>query len=367
MQRTSTTPPLANLEPVGTLGARQRTAVRAQLCGWRPPVYARERPLRTSSLRFEPGSELPKRGIVDLRSPTTGEALDRQVLDKDALIIGNNRLDLLVEPVVSMVPDALVDFRDAQSRFRPVRRAFRLARKHPLRLRELAIQPLEKLGFSITRPPESTAKSLSPRSIPFSASTAGSVSSPSTLTTKLAKYCPVAGLITVTEVGSDGSSLDQATLHLADLRQPELAAFKNTELRIASKADRLRRRALLEPRRPHSGTGSLSFEPVEEILVGAVAVGEGLPQYHRAHLGQPRPLGCLLRLGYQRLRQHRRCRVWCPFGVRSLPCRDRIVEHDPREPEALRQGRSLRECRVDPEPVPQEHNRRLPSGYDMSR
>jgi len=60
-------------------------------------------------------------------------------------------------------------------------------------------------------PSEMTAKWVSPRSIPISDSTGGSVSSCVVCTTNEAKYRPAASRITVTELASDGRLRDHRT------------------------------------------------------------------------------------------------------------------------------------------------------------
>jgi hypothetical protein len=67
-----------------------------------------------------------------------------------------------------------------------------------------------KRGLAILRPSDSTAKWARPRSIPVSAATTRSGSSPA-WTTKLAKYRPAASRITVTDDGTAGSGRDQRT------------------------------------------------------------------------------------------------------------------------------------------------------------
>ena len=65
-------------------------------------------------------------------------------------------------------------------------------------------------GEAIFRPSDSTAKWVSPRSMPTTGSVPGSAPGAAS-TTKLAKYRPAESRITVTLDGPDGSSRDQRT------------------------------------------------------------------------------------------------------------------------------------------------------------
>ena len=173
-------------------------------------------------------------------------------------------------------------------------------------------------GASTFRPSDSTAKCVSPRSIPTSRDDDGSGES-GTSTTNEAWYRPAASTVTVTLDGSPGSSRDQrtGTSPIPGSRSRPLGSTRNR----AALVNRIDCAAVLASTGTAVRASLRPFRfPVTEAKKFRYAVfasASACCKHHRRHLGQPRPLRGPLRRR-QRLRQLRVGRVRLP-SLAGLP------------------------------------------------
>nr|WP_245755611.1 hypothetical protein [Actinopolyspora alba] len=144
--------------------------------------------------------------------------------------------------------------------------------------------------------------------------------------------------------------------HVADAGESELAVVSDREP-AGVQPDRLTPVPLgLKSRGTHPPTDAFALQRVDKVLVGGVAVADGLLEHNVRALAQPSALVGVLSVGDQSLLQHGPDRKLLAGLVGVSTGAYRVVVDNTGVAERLRQYPSLSFVRVEPVAVPQLHD-----------